>query len=215
MRLSDAFQYHPRTRIYEVLDSTSEAYREWDVQPIDTPLLLPKEGYYLIAGKNILPDGTVLDRYIDMNLPERISDLVFFDHGEPLRVCHRHEADGDVISAVPVEKSGNYELFYSKINPELGINILRQGLSHATQRAPLAQDLAYILRDENRLSEAAEMFELVIAEGAASYPFTHKELANCYEALGRSEEARALKASFGDYFEKLAAKMKEALPWIK
>lgn len=144
---------------------------------------------------NVQPDGTFLDCYMDVNLPERISDYAFFVHGDSVRFGYHHEFPGQVIPAVAIDCFGVYELFYCRWAPEIGIKVLKQGLAIANRKRCIAQDLGYIFRDERRFQEAAQMFKLAVEEGPSSY-FIYGELAVAYAKLGDIENEKRYFAMF-------------------
>ncbi len=78
-------------------------------------------------------------------------------------------------------------MFYATGAPQIGIDVLKRGLAQCSRKQFIAQDLGYILRDEKRYREAADMFELVVAEEVPSY-FTYGELAQLYAHLGDGEK---------------------------
>ncbi|MFN9246388.1 MAG: tetratricopeptide repeat protein, partial [Planctomycetota bacterium] len=90
---------------------------------------------------------------------------------------------------VPIDCFGVYELFYSRIAPDLGIDILRKGLALSQNKLHIAQDLGYILRDERRFAEAAIAFQLAVDVGPSSY-FIYGELAGCYDEIGDAANAK-------------------------
>ena len=130
--------------------------------------------------------------YMDISLPERINDYTYFVADEDIRQKYTHEVNGDVIPAIAIDCFGDYELFYSKIAPEVGIEVLRRGLGIGNRKACIAQDLGYIYSDEHRYREAAEMFQIAADEGVSSY-FVYDELASAYLQIGELEKARKYK----------------------
>lgn len=72
-------------------------------------------------------DGVIRDGYIDISLPERITDDAYFLDGKSLAVGYSYEFEGDIICAVPINCFGTYELFYSKVDPNIGIEVLQEG----------------------------------------------------------------------------------------
>jgi hypothetical protein len=134
----------------------------------------------------VQPDKTVKNCYMDISLPERINDYAYFVEDNELRQVRPHKVPGNVIPAIAIDCFGVYELFYSKIAPEVGIEVLRRGLSLGW-KPPIAEDLGYILRDEGRYREAAEMFQLAVEEGP-SCSYIHEELA---QALAKAHDAEA------------------------
>ncbi|MEX2168266.1 MAG: hypothetical protein WD851_03070 [Pirellulales bacterium] len=197
MRLIDALTQHPAIFIFAVVDSDPDDQTEWDVEPVEGHVLCESDldSYFVVKAKNVLHGGTVRDCYIDMCLPERISDLAIFVSGNQLDVRYHHEFDGEIICAVPIDCFGVYELFYSRISPDVGIELLRRGLAAAPRNCHIAEDLGYILRDEHRFGEAAEMFQVAVDGGASSY-FIFGELADCYLKIGKSDEAQKYQEMF-------------------
>jgi len=130
-----------------------------------------------------------------MVLPERIADYAYFLESGHLRRLYLHEVEGEVISAVAIDAFGLYELFYSRTAPDLGVEVLRAGLDASPHKAFMAEDLGYILRDEERYAEAADAFQLSVEEGPSS-PFIFAELAGCYRQLGDQEKAQAYQERF-------------------
>ncbi len=191
MRLIEALTMHPTVNIFVVLDSDSDTKSDWVVKPVYEDVLNESESnhFFILKAKNVLPDATVKDCYIDMCLPERISDYAYFLCDDDLDVRYHHEFSGEIICAVPIDCFGVYEIFYSKINPDLGISILKQGLKVKPNSSYIAEDLGYILRDEERFSEAAKMFQLSVDSEPSSY-FIYGELAGCYNELGHLEKAK-------------------------
>jgi hypothetical protein len=197
MRLVDALTQHPDVAIFAVLDSDAADKSEWDVTPIDASVLAESgdHDFYIVKAKNIRPDGAAADCYIDICLPERISDYVYFLRGDRVDSHYHHECDGDIICAVPIDRYGDYELFYSKTAPNIGIEILKQGLVASPHKTYIAEDLGYILRDERRFAEAAEMFQIAVDAEPSSY-FIYGELACCYEEVRQIAKANKYRAMF-------------------
>lgn len=183
MRLQEAIETHPEVRIFRVVDSDADEKSEWEAQIADAPVLSQEDGFFILKAKNILPDGAIQDCYVDVSMPERISDYGYQIRGGVLEARYHHEFQGEIICAVPISSFGVYELFYSKKKPEIGIEILKSGIHSSTKKAAIAEDLGYILRDEGRFAEAAEAFEMAAQEGPSSY-FIYGELAGCYDETG-------------------------------
>jgi tetratricopeptide (TPR) repeat protein len=195
MKLVKALAKFPETRIFCVEDSDDEDQTKWDVKPISARILPEAEGFFIVKGKNISQDGTIRDCYIDISLPERINDHAYVFDGKSLKIGYPYEFEGNIICAVAIDCFGDYELFYSKINPDVGIDILKEGLAISQQKHYIAEDLGYILRDEGRFKEAAEMFQIAVDETPSSY-FIYGELATCYEKVGYAEKSEKYKALF-------------------
>jgi len=188
----DAIARHPQVKFFRVLERNRKDPADWQLEPLMTELLSETnaDDYHVIAALNVLPDATLQECYIDMALPERISDYAFFVSGDSLRFGYQHEFPGEFLPAAALDCAGLYELFYSRTQPQLGVDILGRGLAIAKRKHCIAEDLGYILRDEGRLREAAAAFELALEDGPSSY-FIYGELAAAYRELG--DDANATK----------------------
>jgi len=181
--------------IFRVDDTRKQNFRNWMVVPLlqqrvlenkDDPFLT---GFYLIRAFQIFPSGEVVNCYIDLSMPERISDYTYFCNGQSVTRKFPHECKGEIISGVPIDSVGIYDLFYSRNKPEIGISVLRDGLIRAKRKGCIAEDLGYILRDEGRLKEAIEAFNISVTEGPSS-EYIYHELAELYEQLGDLEQTK-------------------------
>jgi tetratricopeptide (TPR) repeat protein len=197
MRLVDALTQHPDVAIFAVVDSDADDKARWNVEPIDANILTESDerDFFLVKAKNILPDGSVVDCHIDICLPERISDYAYFLRSGRVDVRYHHECDGEIICAVPIDCFGVYDLFYSKAAPDVGIEILKHGLAASPHKTFIAEDLGYILRDEGRFAEAAEMFQIAVDAEPSSY-FIYGELASCYDEIGQPDKANQYRFMF-------------------
>ena len=203
MKLFDAITQFPQISIFGRIeglenDEDGDGIDSWYVEPIDAPVLLESEisDFFVVKAKQVLPNRTSRDCYMDICLPERINDYAYFLHGHEIEFRYTHECDGDVICTVPIDCFGVYELFYSRIAPDLGIDVLRKGLALSQNKQHIAQDLGYILRDERRFAEAAKAFQLAVDVGPSSY-FIYGELASCYDEIGDAANARKYFDLFG------------------
>ncbi len=197
MRLVEAIARHPDVRIFAVLDSDSDDKSDWDVEPIEGLILSESESadFFIVKAKNVIAHGAVVDCYIDMCLPERISDYAYFFHGNEVDVRYHHECDGEIICAVPIDCFGIYDLYYSRTAPHIGIEILKEGLDVAPHKTYIAEDLGYIFRDEKRFAEAAEVFQIAVDWEPSSH-FIYDELATCYDEVGQADKARKYREMF-------------------
>lgn len=201
MKFIEAIERYPKITIFEIGDHDNDDKSQWDLVPIKNEILLEpawepeKLPFYLLKAKQILPDGSVLDCHMDMSLPERISDYIYFVQEEKVAFGYVHSFPGDKICMVPIDCSGDYQLFYSKLKPEIGIEVLRQGLAIASRKHYIAEDLGYILRDEKRYEEAIEAFLISASEGPSSY-YVYHELADAYCLLGDISNERIYREKF-------------------
>jgi tetratricopeptide (TPR) repeat protein len=197
MRLVDAITQYPDVPIFAVLDSDADDKSQWDFKPIDASVLTDSDehAFFIVKAKRICPDGAVADCYIDICLPERISEYAYFLCGDRVDFRYYHECDGEIICAVPIDCYGVYDLFYSRTAPDIGIEVLRQGLAASPHKAFIAEDLGYIFRDERRFDQAAEMFQIAVDAEPSSY-FIYGELAACYDEIGQKDKANKYRAMF-------------------
>lgn len=195
MKPIQAFVEYPETSVFRVIGSEDNEHSNWEVAPLTIDILMEEEGFFIVKAKNILPDGKVQDCYLDISLPERINGLVYFFDGVNLRVDYSFNCTGDIICAVPIDCFGVYDLFYSKINPSVGIDILKVGLANSARKSAIAEDLGYIFRDEEQYDDAAKMFQISVNEAPSSY-FLLGELAACYMASGQTEKGKEYERLF-------------------
>lgn len=183
----DAVGAFPGTSYFRVIGPSSGHPADWELEPLEAELLSDNDsdGLHVMKALNLLPDGSIRECYMDMNLPERICDYAFFVEMGSLRFGYRYEFPGEILPAAALDCFGNYELYYSKLRPQLGIDILKRGLAMAERKHYIAEDLGYIFRDEQRFREAAEAFKIAVEEGPSSY-FIYGELSGCYAKIGDS-----------------------------
>lgn len=186
-------------RIDENEDFDSEEFLDWILHPIEAKTLSADaigndnlDGYFIIKAIWVKVNGDLEDCYINVVMPERISEEVYIKQSDEIIRKWKHEV-GEVVSAVAIEGFGVYELFYSRINPEIGLRVLRNGLKFANKKAAIAEDLAYILRDEGRNLESIEAFTTVIENEDSRYgmpsQFTFAERAELFKNTGNFERA--------------------------
>jgi len=196
-KFADAITGNAGVKFFRILDWVANHPRDWELKPLKTDVLshTGSDGCYVMKALNVLSDGSIRECYIDMNLPERISDYAYFLGKRSLRFGYHHQFPGEIIPAAALECFGVYELFYSRRRPEVGIDVLRRGLAIAKRKGYIAEDLGYILRDEQRFREAAEMFKIAVEETPSSY-FIYGELAGAYAELGDAENEQKYLALF-------------------
>jgi tetratricopeptide (TPR) repeat protein len=188
----------------------------WEAEPVNAEILaaeyLPDnvlEGYFVLKALFISEKGETFSCFVDVTMPERISEFAFFIidgkiHKESkgyskctLKTAENH-IQGEVVPLVAIDKFGIYDLYYSRIRPEIGIEILRDALKTSQRKKYIAADLAYILRDENRCKEAIQAFDITIAEGADN-EYCFLERADLFEKIGDYESAEKDKMSAREF----------------
>jgi hypothetical protein len=195
--LIEAITKHPTVNAFRRVERGGDDQREWEYVPEAGEVVADadQDGFYILGAMNIRSKSDVRRCYMDISTPERINDYAYFLNGRGLRHDYPHKLAGEFIPAIAIDGFGIYELFYSKTAPDLGIEVLRRGLAASKRKHFIAEDLGYILRDEGRHREAAEMFQMAVDEEVSSY-FIYGELAELYHKLGENEKHEKYAALF-------------------
>ena len=185
-------------KIFEVVESNLAGdYLDWNLVPLAGQTLAREytlsgltDGYFVLEGLLVHADGRIEKAYTDVSLPERETNWHFLlRNKEIVRGRGTLIPDAQVIPAVAIEKFGVYDQYYVKGHPEVGLQVLRDGLAVAKLKGPIAFDLAYILRDEKRYSEAIKAFTLAINLGKGVNYLCYSERAKLFTKLGNQEAA--------------------------
>lgn len=196
MKLKDIFSDN-KTRIFIVTNQDEEDELNWTLEPTDFDLLPEEENIYYVKALQISADN-VSDCYIGIMTPERIAETVVKRQPNGLVVAESiYDQEQSVIPAVASDCFGNYELFYAKENPQIGIDVLREGLAKAVNKNIVAEDLGYILRDENRIEEAIEAFKISEQTGPSS-EYVYLELSRLFRDIGQTDNELKYKKTFKD-----------------
>ena len=185
MKLFEAINNHPSAAVFRRISARSSNHETWEFHPVEGSTL--KNGgddYFVIKALQVISQDEIVECYMDMSMPERLADFAFFLRDGELDTRSIYQCRGKVIPAIAIEKFGVYEQFYCKSCPEVGLNVLRKGLSVAEIRWPIAVDMGYILRDEGRHDEAIDAFSMAIDEGETDNPFYYEERAQLYDKRG-------------------------------
>jgi len=196
--LTDTIRKYPGCVIYEIKNSDSDDILNWSIEPTNLKLIPDDENHYLAKAQIIDKKQNVEDGFINLSTPERIADYVIYDLENPKSDRLYGLKNKDVIPAVASDCFGLYELYYSKNAPDLGLKTLIEGLELSDQKSVIAEDIAYILRDENRLNEALEYF-LISTKYEPSSEFIFGEIEDIYRAQGNEVKAKEYKSKFGNY----------------
>ena len=187
MKLSEL--NNPQNYIFEIKNDDSDNFLDWELLPLTEEVIKREDGHFFVSARCVENEGKVIKCFINLIMPERIFDFVFFIKEDIIIKKFPYEIEGDIICAVPSEIYGNYEMYYSKNNPEIGIDILKDGLSKTQNKSAIAEDLGYILRDENMQKEAMEAF-LVAEKNTPSSEYIYHELGQLYESVGDKNKAQ-------------------------
>ncbi len=188
------------TNIFVVTDQSDDDELNWDIEPTDLELLPEEENFYFVKAYEVSSDS-ITECYLGIMTPERIAESVIRQTGNgQSRSESIYDQKRTIIPAVASNCFGDYTLYYSKENPQTGIDILRSGLDKAINKNVVAEDLGYILRDEGRLAEAIEAFKISEAAGPSS-EYIYLELSELYKQSGQIEESLQYEQKFKEQEE--------------
>lgn len=194
MKLKDIFLDN-KTRVFVVINQDDEDELNWTIEPTGFDLIPEEENFYYVKAYQVSPDNTS-DCYIGILTPERIAETVV-KRGTSGQIVTEsiYDQEQTVIPAVASDCFGDYELFYAKENPQIGIGVLKDGLEKAINKNIVAEDLGYILRDEERIEEAIEAFKTSEQEGPSS-DYIYLELSRLYRDIGQTDNELKYKQIF-------------------
>ena len=196
MKIKDIFT-DDKTLIFKITDQESENELDWKIKPTKLKLIPDEEDFFIVKSMLVYADKTV-DCFINLTTCERISDFVFLQEENGQTIIESYDDYENIaIPCIASECFGVYDLYYSKENPEIGISILKKGLEFAQNKEIIAEDLGYILRDEERIEEAIEAF-LISEQNQPSSEYTYSELAQLYGQLGQDEKQNEYEKKYKD-----------------
>jgi tetratricopeptide (TPR) repeat protein len=185
MKLKDIFS-DIKTKVFVVSNQDDENELNWTIEPTDFDLLPEEENIYFVKALQVSIDN-ISDCYINILTPERIAETVVKREPSGKVVAESiYDQVQTIIPAVASDCFGDYELFYAKENPQIGIDVLKDGLTKAINKNIVAEDLGYILRDEKRFEEAIEAFKISERIGPSS-EYIYLELSRLYRDLGQPD----------------------------
>lgn len=194
MKLKDIFTDN-KTRVFVVTNQDDEDELNWTIEPTDFDLLPEEENIYYVKAYQVSADNTY-DCYIGIMTPERIAETVLKKEPSGHIVAESiYDQKQTIIPAAASDCFGDYELFYAKENPQIGIDVLKNGLEKAMNKNVVAEDLGYILRNEGRIEEAIEAFKFSEQEGPSS-EYIYLELSRLYRDIGQIDNELKYKQKF-------------------
>ena len=196
MKLRDIYK-DGLTKVFIVTEQDDDNELNWTVEPTDYELIPEEENYYFVKAYEVSQNGKT-DCYIGVMTPERIAEVVIKQNSNgQTEIESIYDQEKSIIPTIASDCFGDYELFYSKKNPQLGIDILKSAITKATNKNVVAEDLGYILRDEGRVKEAIEAFKISEENGPSS-EYTFLELAGLYEQLGQLDKQTEYRQKYKD-----------------
>ena len=194
MKLKDIYK-EINTNVFIVTEQDDDNELNWTIESTDFELIPEEENYYFVKAFEI-SENEKTDCYIGIMTPERIAEIVIKQGSNgQTKVESIYDQVKSIIPSIASECFGDYELYYSKENSQIGIDILKSGLTIATNKNVVAEDLGYILRDEGRIEEAIEAFKISEENGPSS-EYTFWELAGLYEQLGQTDKQKEYKQKY-------------------
>ena len=194
MKVKDIFS-DSHTNIFVVTDQGDEDELNWIIEPTNFELLPEEENFYFVKAYQIFSDH-IENCYLGIITPERIAETAIMKiNDKQIKAEYIHNIKCSIIPAIASDCFGNYELFYSKENPMIGIEILREGLAKAINKNVVAEDIGYISRDEGWIEEAIGAFKISEEHGASSN-YIYLELSNLYKQLGQIDESLKYEEKF-------------------
>lgn len=195
MKVKDLFDKRLSTKIYTIVDSDNDDLLKWKIEPTDLEVIPDEEGHFIVVAKQTFMDK-IVDCYIDLITPERSAENVIkLNPKGKVIVESIYDQENTVIPAVASDCMGIYELYYSKENPQIGIDILKAGLTKYGLKTVIAEDLGYIYRDENRIGEAIDSFRISEKTNPTS-EYIYQELAQLYGQLGNKAKEQEYQLKF-------------------
>ncbi|MEK6485823.1 hypothetical protein, partial [Myroides odoratimimus] len=172
--------------VFVIVNQDNEDVLEWEVEATQYAVLPDEEGNFFVKGLEISNTG-IAEVYVGMILPERISEIVLKNNvlGQLTVLECIETSSSQYLPSVASECYGDYELYYVKSNPKIGIDVLKEGLQLSDYYGAIAEDLGYIYRDEECINEAIEAFKISEEIGVSSC-YIYKELADLYDVLGNT-----------------------------
>lgn len=182
------------TKIFIITQEDDENILNWSIIPTDLETIPNEDNHFLVKGI----DTDINNYYLSICCPERIvSHIISIDSKNKVYEVDWSLQDKEIIPAVASDCYGDYELFYTKSNPSIGIKVLKHGLDKVIDKSAVLEDLGYILRDENRIKESMEVFEQAILYGVSS-EYIYWELAKLYRMLNQPDKVDFYMNKFRD-----------------
>lgn len=219
MKLNEIFK-NKNCYIFKVINFYDvDTIEEWVVEKTDYHLVPESnedlwDAHFIV--KAILSNNEYIEEcYIDICIPERISEFVFRNKDNIFTIENAIENNLKAIPAVASEQYGDAELYYLKENPKLGIEILKKGKEISKNPSAIIDDLSFIYEELgkdkrkikiidvkdalNKFSESAILYTEL--EGGENHKLLNKQfdkISNCAGFLKKTNELYELKQFLED-----------------
>lgn len=196
LQLQDVFT-DSRTVVFTIIDYEDDNELNWLIKPTKFKLIPEEEGHYIVRALEVTEQETK-NCFIDVQVPERVAEIVIKqDKRQDTFVESIYDSENSVIASVASEVFGDYELYYADENPEVGLEVLRKGFELAENKNIVAEDLGYLLREEDRIEEAIEAFKTAEKLGPST-EYVYLELSELYADLGDEQLEQEYYQKFKD-----------------
>lgn len=196
MKLKDIYSERS-IKVFIARETDYDNELNWTIEKTDFETIPEEEAYYFVKAFEVSQNEKT-DCYIGIMTPERILEIVVKENSNgQAYVENIYHQENSIIPAIACNFSGYYGIYYAKENPQIGIDVLKSGLIKATNKSAVAEDLGYILIDEERTEEAIEAFK-ISEENIPSSQYTFWELAKLYEQLGQKDKQAEYLLKFKD-----------------
>lgn len=219
MKLNEIFN-NKNCFIFKVINFYDvDKIEEWVVEKTDYHLVPESnedlwDAHFIV--KAILSNNDYIEEcYIDICIPERVSEFVFRNKENIFTIENAIENNLKAIPAVASEQYGDAELYYLKENPKLGIEILKKGKEISKNPSAIIDDLSFIYEELgkdkskskivdvkdalNKFSESAILYTEL--EGGENHKLLNKQfvkISNCAGFLKKNNELYELKQFLED-----------------
>ncbi|WP_312075879.1 hypothetical protein [Chryseobacterium sp.] len=140
-------------KIFEIISEEDDNILNWKIKPTNLEIIPNDEGFYFVKAFDNNQSS-----YLSIVTPERVTEIVLRRGKVDEITIENIEIEHPCIPLVASESFGNYELYYLKENPKIGIEILKEALEKSLSKSSIAEDLGYIFRDEGKIDEAIKYF---------------------------------------------------------
>jgi hypothetical protein len=148
------------------------------------------DGEFILKAQLIAEPAQYEPCYLEITMPEGIVNHTYLLDLENEQVIQKTGRRKAAISLVAIEKLVEYEIYYSRTDPEAGLYVLQEGFKAAKTKWPLAHAMFCILRDEGRYKEAIDMLTFIINEGPPELNYyNYQDRARLLELTGDVEGA--------------------------
>lgn len=175
--------------ILEIIDSEDENPLNWSLLPIDEKAI-PNDGHFLVRSQRFSANAEDTC-WINISMPEMIADFVFAIDPKNSEIVLNDYAE--LADKVVMNKLSNtfacYDLYYTKANPQIGIDVLTTEIKNVTEKGYICEYLGYIYRDEKEHHKSIEWFLKCLEFGEPSSECIYKEISDLYSEIGNLELA--------------------------